>query len=204
MSRRAVATYGAGHVNHRKGLVSCLATVLVVAVSACGSGTATHASTSPAPAPSPSPAVLSARQASLQRYFADLLALSPPAVRANLMVNRAWLTFRQGDVRTWLPLQRAVERWLVVARDGEVRLAAVTPPKALKQAHLRLLKSWAMDIEAMGFLAKNLRLRVPYGSWMRGWDSRFFAAGSVSHEWWVAVKAEARRQHLPVPKTFPW
>ena len=136
----------------------------------------------------------------LHRYLVALLTVAPTVKRAGAITDGSFKAFKPDDTSTWPAFEKASRRSLDAITAVEAKLAAITPPKPPKSAHARLLKSWRLAYEETVFVTENLRLRQLYASWWRGWETRHSAAQRGSHQWEVAVRAEALRQHLVMPK----
>ena len=172
--------------------LTCLLALLLA--SACGSG---HSSAK-APSPSPSVTQLSIRE-STRRYFAEIQPIIVADTRASTVFNRAQKKWNQNDTATWPAFRKAVDRGMEEITSSEVKLMAINPPPNLKSAHALLSQSEHQIYNECMYLSENLRLKLPYGQWWKGWEKLSVALDTTNHLWVVALRAEARRQGLTIP-----
>lgn len=78
-------------------------------------------------------------------------------------------------------------------------IGAVEPPSTLSKAHGGLLKAYKMGTEMDYWIKENIRLRVPYTEWWKGWERRYQAFMTQYRAWRVEVKIQARKLGVPIP-----
>lgn len=183
----------------RRARLLVLWSISLTLVAGCGSPASDHPGASQSPSPSKSANL--ARQ-ELKRYFAALGELVPEANRASRLTDEAHDAFTPEDSSTWSAYAKALRQSNEVVTDVEAGLAAIEPPRELKKAHAQLVRQWRLLYEMNLFVSEQLRLKQPYTKWWKTWESRYAACRVAGHRWEVAVKAEATKQNVRVPRAL--